>query len=65
MMLQYINDVRGVEKQEAQLQTMRREYAEGNLTLSDSIAHAEQQLETSRNALLARRNSVIKLELKK
>jgi hypothetical protein len=65
MMLQYINDVRGVEKQEAQLHTMRREYAEGNLTLSDSIAHAEQQLETSRNALLARRNSVIKLELKK
>jgi hypothetical protein len=44
---------------------MRREYAEGNLTLSDSIVHAERQLETSRNALLARRNSVIKLELKK
>jgi hypothetical protein len=65
MMLSYINDLKGFEKQQAQLDAMRREYAEGNLTLTDSIAQAERELESARNALLARRNSVIKLELSK
>jgi hypothetical protein len=65
MMLSYINDLKGFEKQQAQLDAMRREYAEGNLTLTDSIAQAERELESARNALIARRNSVIKLELSK
>jgi hypothetical protein len=63
MMRQYLTELSEYNKQDSQLQALRREYAEGNLTLNERIAKAEKELDYARNALISRRNSVIKLEL--
>jgi hypothetical protein len=65
MMLRYINDQKGLQAQEAKLRSLRKEYAEGNLTIAENISQLEKEVDYARNALLARRNSVIKLELTK
>lgn len=65
MMSTYLSEVSAYNTQADRLRTLRRQYAEGNLTLTDRIRSAESDLDAARNALMARRNSVIKLELQK
>jgi hypothetical protein len=65
MMSTYLSEVSAYNTQADRLRTLRRQYAEGNLTLNDRIRSAESDLDAARNALMARRNSVIKLELQK
>jgi hypothetical protein len=65
MMSTYLSDLSAFNTKDERLRAMRRQYAEGNLTLADRIASAEKDLDTARNALLSRRNAIIKLELQR
>jgi hypothetical protein len=65
MMSTYLSELSAYNTRSERLRTLRRQYAEGNLTLSDRISAAETDLDNARGALLSRRNAVIKLELQK
>ncbi len=65
MMSTYLSELSAYNTRSERLRTLRRQYAEGNLTLTDRISAAETDLDNARGALLSRRNAVIKLELQK